>query len=433
VWSGDAQIAYQVFGEGPDLVLSFPVISHIELMWDDPLYARMLRRLATFARVIHFDRRGSGLSSRVPPATLEDEVPDLVAVLDEVGAERPFIFGAGQGGVFSLFFAATYPGRTSGVVTFSTPPRVLRTEDYPWGGSAEAMERLAVQMERGELSELAWAQMFSQDRSADKAFVHTVGRVLRSTLDPRALAEFLRWTVQIDIRDILPTISVPVLVLHRSGDSVFVVEHGRFLGDHIPGARYVELEGDDYAWWSGDGDAVVDEIGAFVTGAPPPRVPDRVLASVLFTDFVDSTRRAVEMGDSRWRQLLDRHDALVTHELGRFAGHQVRATGDGILATFDGPARAVRCACAIRDSVRSIGVELRSGVHTGEIDLRGSEISGIAVHIGQRVQAKAGPGEVFVSQTVTDLVAGSGLQFDERGEHELKGVPGRWRLFAVRA
>ena len=430
--AGDVHIAYQVFGEGPDLVPLFPVVSHIELMWDDPQYARMMRRLATFARVIRFDRRGGGLSSRVPPATLEEETPDLIALLDEVGAERPFLFGEGQGGVFSLFFAATRPDRTSGVTTFSTPPRILRADDYPWGADPDVPEGFAASIETGNVTDHAWASILAPTRADDPTFVRSLGRMIRATLDPRASAEFLRWTVQLDIRDVLPTISVPTLVLHRSGDRVWPVEHGRYLAEHIPNARYVELEGIDNVWWCGDGDAVVDEVGAFVTGTRPTRIPDRVLATVVFTDFVDSTRLAARMGDRKWRELLDTHDRLVARRLDEFDGNQVRTTGDGILATFDGPARAVRCACAIRDSVQDIGVELRAGVHTGEIDLRGSEVSGLAVHIGQRVQAKAGPGEVFVSRTVTDLVAGSGLEFDARGEHELKGVPGRWELYAVR-
>jgi class 3 adenylate cyclase len=430
--SGDVHIAYQVFGEGPDLVMVPPAFTHIELLWDDPLSARMMRRMASFSRVIAIDRRGSGMSDRTSLPTLEEEGPDLLAVLDQVGSERSFLFGPGHGGVFSLFFAATYPERTSGVIAYSTAARGLRDDDYPWGSDPELVEFRAALFEHMRISQRDMAELLAPSRARDEGFARWLSRLTRSALSPKQAADFVRMTAQLDIRHVLPTINVPVLVLHRAGDRLTPVEHGRYLAEHIPGAQYVELPGDDYLIAAGDMDAALDEIEAFVTGVRGRSEFDRVLATVLFTDVVDSTSSAAELGDRRWRQVLDRHDELVSAELRRFSGRSVRSTGDGLIATFDGPARAVRCACAIRDAVKGLGIDLRAGLHTGEIEVRAGDVAGIAVHIGQRVSSLATAGEVLVSRTVTDLVAGSGLEFDDRGEHELKGVPGAWRLFAVR-
>lgn len=427
--SGDVHIAYQVIGSGPDLLLVPPTFSHLEMRWDDPPYARMLHRLASFSRFISVDRRGGGLSDRVAMPTLEEEVQDLLAVLDEVGSLRPFVFGGGEGGALALFFAATHPSRTAGVVTYAAAARLTRSEDYPLGVDPEVYEQLLPLLERGELRGLIAAM--APGKAGDDAFIRQTERLVRSALSPAGLVDYLRSRLEIDIRNVLPTISVPVLVLHRAADPLFSVEHRRYLAEHIPDARYVELPGNDYPFWIGEVDTFLEEIEEFVTGARPIREADRRLATVLFTDVVGSTEQLARSGDRAWRDLLDRHDALMQQELARFGGRQVKTTGDGVLATFDGPARAIRGACAIRDAVARLGIDIRAGLHTGEIELRGDDVAGIAVNIAQRVSSLARSGEVLVSRTVTDLVAGSGLEFEDRGSHELKGVPGRWQLYAV--
>jgi pimeloyl-ACP methyl ester carboxylesterase len=435
--SGDVNIAYQVVGEGPlDLVYVPGWVSNVELIWDEPAMAHFLERLASFSRLILFDKRGTGLSDRVSNdelPTLEERMDDVRAVLEEVGSSRAALFGHSEGGNMCVLFAATYPERTSALVTLgSFARRRDPDDDYPWAPTAENREETAQDIERN------WGHLRPEDveyyapsRLGDDQFVRNLERYLRRSASPGAAAALLRMNSYIDVRDVLPTIRVPTLVLHRTGDHDVDVAEGRYLASKIPGARFVELPGDDHWISAGNPDEIAGEIESFLTGTRPAEELDRVLATVLFTDIVDSTKRAVELGDRRWRQLLNTHDAAVRRELERFRGREVDTAGDGFFATFDGPARAVRCAISIGDAVRELGLDLRAGIHTGECELDGPKVRGIAVHTGARVASLAAPGEVLVSRTVKDLVAGSGLDFVDRGVHELKGVPGEWRLYAA--
>lgn len=435
--SGDVNIAYQVVGEGPlDLVYVPGWVSNVELIWDEPAMAHFLERLASFSRLILFDKRGTGLSDRVSNdklPTLEERMDDVRAVLEEVGSSRAALFGHSEGGNMCVLFAATYPERTSALVTLgSFARRRDPDDDYPWAPTAENREETAQDIERN------WGHLRPEDveyyapsRLGDDQFVRNLERYLRRSASPGAAAALLRMNSYLDVRDVLPTIRVPTLVLHRTGDHDVDVAEGRYLASKIPGARFVELPGDDHWISAGNPDEIAGEIESFLTGTRPAEELDRVLATVLFTDIVDSTKRAVELGDRRWRQLLNTHDAAVRRELERFRGREVDTAGDGFFATFDGPARAVRCAISIGDAVRELGLDLRAGIHTGECELDGPKVRGIAVHTGARVASLAAPGEVLVSRTVKDLVAGSGLDFVDRGVHELKGVPGEWRLYAA--
>ena len=435
--SGDVNIAYQVVGEGPlDLVYVPGWVSNVELIWDEPAMAHFLERLASFSRLILFDKRGTGLSDRVSNdklPTLEERMDDMRAVLEEVGSSRAALFGHSEGGNMCVLFAATYPERTSALVTLgSFARRRDPDDDYPWAPTAENREETAQDIERN------WGHLRPEDveyyapsRLGDDQFVRNLERYLRRSASPGAAAALLRMNSYLDVRDVLPTIRVPTLVLHRTGDHDVDVAEGRYLASKIPGARFVELPGDDHWISAGNPDEIAGEIESFLTGTRPAEELDRVLATVLFTDIVDSTKRAVELGDRRWRQLLNTHDAAVRRELERFRGREVDTAGDGFFATFDGPARAVRCAISIGDAVRELGLDLRAGIHTGECELDGPKVRGIAVHTGARVASLAAPGEVLVSRTVKDLVAGSGLDFVDRGVHELKGVPGEWRLYAA--
>jgi pimeloyl-ACP methyl ester carboxylesterase len=430
--SGDVNIAYQVVGDGAlDLVYVSGWISNVELAWEEPTYARFLRRLASFSRLITFDKRGTGLSDPVPLhelTTLEERMDDLRAVLDAVGSEQAALFGHSEGGNMSVLFAAAHPERTVALVTFGIFAKRLWSPDYPWAPTPEARARMIDQLERDwggdmDVTELA--------PGADEAFRRRLATYLRRSASPGAAAALLRMNTEIDTRAVLPTIRVPTLVLHRSGDKDANVEEGRWIASQIPGARFVELPGVDHMPWVGDQDAVLDEVQEFLTGVRPPPEPDRVLATVLFTDIVGSTERATELGDRRWRELLERHHDLVRRQLERFQGREVDTAGDGFLAAFDGPARGIRCARAIGAAIGELGLDIRAGLHTGECELLVGKVAGVAVHTGARVAARAGPGEVLVSQTVKDLVAGSGIEFEDRGVHELKGVPGAWRLYAV--
>jgi class 3 adenylate cyclase len=435
--SGDLNIAYQVAGDGPlDLVYVPGWVSNIEEMWEDPAMAHFLGRLSSFSRLILFDKRGTGLSDRLANdelPTLEQRMDDVRAVLEAVGAERAALFGHSEGGNMCMLFAATYPTRTIALMTLgSFAKRRDPDADYPWAPTDENREQEALEIEQN------WGHLRPQDveyyapsRVGDEQFIRNLERYLRRAASPGAAATFVRMNSFVDVRDILPTIQVPTLVLHRTGDRDVAVDEGRYLAARIPGAKFVELPGDDHWIAAGDVDALADEIEEFVTGTRPAPEPDRVLATVLFTDIVGSTRRAVELGDRRWRELLGAHDAAVRRELERFRGHEVDTAGDGFFATFDGPARAVRCALSIGSAAREIGVDVRAGIHTGECELDGEKVRGIAVHTGARVAALAAPGEVLISQTVKDLTAGSGLEFEDRGVHELKGVPGEWRLYAA--
>jgi pimeloyl-ACP methyl ester carboxylesterase len=429
--SGDLNIAYQVVGDGPlDLVYVPGWISNVELMWEEPAHAHVLGRLAAFSRLILFDKRGTGLSDPVPLdrlPTLEERMDDVRAVMDAVGCERAAIFGFSEGGVMSVLFAATYPHRTTALAVYGTFAKRIWSPDYPWAPTPEARQRELEDLERN------WGERMDLDQlapSESEAFKNRLASYFRRSASPGAAVALLRMNTQHDIRHVLPSIRVPTLVLHRVDDRDVKVEEGRWIAAQIPGAKYVELPGDSHTLWGGDTDAVVDELQEFLTGVRRGPDPDRVLATVLFTDIVGSTQKAVELGDRRWRELLSGHDATVRRELERFRGHEVDTTGDGFFATFDGPARAVRCATSIRDAVRALGVEIRAGVHTGECELDGDKVRGIAVHTGARVSAVAQSGEVLVSATVRDLVSGSGIEFEDRGEHALKGV-GERRIYAV--
>jgi class 3 adenylate cyclase len=350
------------------------------------------------------------------------------AVMDAVGCDDAALFGFSEGGLMSVLFAATYPERTNALVLYGTFAKRIWSPDYPWAPTPEARQREIEELERN------WADRMDLDQlapSEDDAFKHRLATYFRRSASPGAAVALLRMNTQIDVRDVLPSIQAPTLVLHRTDDRDVKVEEGRWIAARVPGAKYVELPGDGHTLWAGDTDAIIDEIEEFLTGVRRGPEPDRVLATVLFTDIVGSTEHATDLGDRRWLELLERHHALVRRQLERFQGREVDTAGDGFLATFDGPARAIRCAGAIAGAVRELGIEIRAGLHTGECELVGEKVAGVAVHTGARVAAQAGPGEVLVSSTVKDLVAGSGIEFEDRGVHELKGVPGEWRLYAV--
>jgi len=430
--SGDVHIAYQVTGNGPlDLVWVPGFVSHLEYQWEYPDSARSLERLASFSRLIRFDKRGTGLSDRdsaVP--TLEQRMDDVRAVMDAVGSKRAALLGISEGGAMSCLFAATYPERTSALILYGSFARRAWAPDYPYGRTeAEFAEGLA-RMER-DWGKPVGMEYWAPGAAQDEAFKHWWANYLRLGASPGAAMTVSTLAYAIDVRPVLAAIRVPTLVLHRSGDRIAPVEMGRHMAEHIPGARMVELPGADHLPWFGDVDSIANEIEEFLTGARSNAQSDRVLATVLFTDVVGSTERAVALGDRGWRDRLDGFYAVVRRELNRFRGREVDTAGDGLFSSFDGPARAIRCAGAINTGVRSLGIEVRTGVHTGECEVMGERMSGIAVHVGARVAAQAAPSEVLVSGTVRDLVAGSGIRFEDRGIRTLKGVPGEWRLFAV--
>ena len=430
--SADVHIAYQVAGEGPvDLVFVNGWVTNLELMWEDAGWSAFFRRLASFSRLILFDKRGTGLSDRVSVRempTLEERMDDVRAVMDAVGSRQAFVFGVSEGGPMSVLFAASYPERTRGLALYGSFPRIASSEDYPWGFSPGQVEPLLAFAER------SWGDgTFSGNLLAPSELPGRLpyfARLEREGASPGAVIALIRMVVDIDVRAVLPSISVPTLILHRDRDAIAPIEGARYMSGQIPGAQLVELEG-EHSPLTGDTDTILERVEEFVTGRRGERHPDRVLATVMFTDIVDSTSRAAALGDRRWSELLEDHYRLIRQQLPRFGGLEVKTIGDGFLATFDGPARAVRCALAAIEANREIGVILRAGLHTGECEHRGEDIAGIAVHIGARVAALAGSGEVLVSRTVKDLVAGSGLQFEDRGSHALKGVPDDWQLFAV--
>ena len=427
-------VAYQVVGDGPfDLVFVSGWTSNVDVMWEEPSLARFLHTLASFSRLLCFDKRGTGVSDPVPlaaPPTLEQWMDDIRSVMDAVGSERAALFGHGLGGgQMSMLFAATYPQRTSALVLLDTFARLVPDVDYPHGPSRE-------QMELQERSREKWGTADYVDRIApscarDERFRRWYARYQRLSISPQALTTMLATARETDVRAVLATIRVPTLVLHRAENAFVQVDHGRYLAEHIPGARYVELPGTDYVFHTGETGVMLGEVEEFLTGMRSPPEYDRVLATVLFVDVVASTEHAARIGDRAWRVVLDTYLGIARQEIERHRGRYVETVGDGILATFDGPARAIRSACAMARAVRDLGIEIRAGLHTGEIELSGEGISGIAVHIGARVIANAEPGEVLVSSTVKDLVAGSGIQFVDRGTRILKGVPGEWRLYAA--
>ena len=428
--SGDVHIAYQVVGQGPrDLILAPGFVSHVEAVWEDERFARFAAGLSVFSRLILFDKRGTGMSDPViGTPTIEERMDDLRAVIDATGAVRPVLFGYSEGGTLCLLLAATYPDQVSALVLYSTYARLRAAPDYPCPHWPETAFREWIRSSWGTGTGF---EIVNPSIGSDERYREWIGSYFRRAASPGMALALQSWNAEIDVRSVLPHIRVPTLILHRTEEQWLNVFHSRFLADHIPNAKLVELPGADHWPWFGDSDQVLAEVAEFLTGERPAVEPDRVLATVLFTDIVGSTERAATLADRGWRGLLESYQALVRRELGRFRGREVKTLGDGFLATFDGPARAIRCACAIRDAVRPLGIEIRAGLHTGECELIGDDVGGIAVHIGARVTAGAAPGEVRVSSTVKDLVAGSGLRFVDRGTYNLHGVPGEWRLFAV--
>jgi class 3 adenylate cyclase len=430
--SGALKIAYRTFGEGEiDLVLVPGFVSHVELIEEHPIPARFLRRLSDFARVITYDKRGQGLSDRpADPPTLENSMDDLHAVLDAAESDQAVVLGISEGGPMSMLFAATHPERVSSLILYGTYAKMMASPDYPSGVPIPAIDRWAELMRQDWGGPIA-VQLWAPSMDGDPDFANWWGRLLRQGTSPAGAIALVDLYRELDVRGVLSSISAPTLILHRSDDKIVRVSQARYLAEHIRGARYVELPGIDHLVWVGDQDAILAEIEEFLIGSHLGPEPERALATVLFTDIVGSTERAAELGDRRWREVLERHDAIVRHQLQVHRGREVKTMGDGFLATFDGPARAIRCAAAVRDELAAIGVEIRVGIHTGEVELVGDDVSGMAVNIGARIGALADTGELLVSSTVRELVVGSGLEFDDRGPHTLKGAPGEWRLFAV--
>ena len=429
--SGDVHIAYQVWGEGPsDLVFVPGFVSHLEHSWQEPSVARFLDRLGSFARVIAFDKRGTGLSDRTDISRLERRMDDIRAVMDAAGSDRATVFAISEGCTLATVFAATYPDRTSALVLYGGQARVLKAHDYDIGFSVELVEAFIDSIERQWGTGVA-IDLFAPSVKDDIRLVRWWADFQRLSASPGAALALLRAQTQVDARNVLPAISAPTLVIHRTGDVIVPLSHGRYIADRIPGARLLELQGNDHLYFVGDQRAVLDATEEFVTGSRASPDADRVLATVLFTDIVASTARAAEIGDRRWGDLLETWRAQVRRQLERYRGKEVNTTGDGFLATFDGPERAIHCATAIAGESALIGTEVRTGLHTGLCEILGDDLGGISVHIAARVVAEANPGEVLVSSTVKDLVAGSGITFADREVHTLKGVPDEWRLFAI--
>ena len=435
--SGDVSIAYQVVGDGPfDVVFVPPTVSHVELGWDFPAMRAIREGIASFARLIHFDKRGTGMSDRVSGApSLETRMDDVRAVMDAAGSARAAVIGWSEGVAMCALFAATYPERAWAVVLYGGAARELRAPDYPWGPTESAALRMIEEM-RAASERPAHAEKVARSGmpTASDGEVQALARVIRQGGSPGAVEALERMNIQIDVRHVLPAIGVPTLVLHNTRDGWVDIDRGRDLAGRIPGAEFVELPIDGHITPAAEMPRVLDVIEPFLRTAwetDAQREPDRQLTTLLFTDIVDSTGHMAKLGDAAWRELLERHHAIVRTQLARDRGREVDTAGDGFFASFDGPARAVRCAKTIADGVRELGIEVRSGLHTGECELIDGKVSGIAVHTGARVAAHAGAGEVLVSSTVKDLVAGSGLEFEDRGVHELKGIPGEWRLYAA--
>src|ERR1700722_11809360 len=428
--SGELSVAYQTMGDGPINIIAIPgIVSHVEFLHEMPGYTAFLQRLSKFARIITFDKRGQGLSDKISGApSLEERMDDVRAVLDSVGAQRAALLGFSEGCAMSAMFAASYPERVSHLILFGAfvryaelfpiaDPRVIVQEQIKYWGTGALMKGVMT------------------SRASDPDAVAKFAKFERLSASPGAMKAIQLLNLQIDVGRILPTVRTPTLVLHRTNDALVPVQKGRDFAAQVPGAAYTEYPGSDHAFWTGDVETLLGDIEEFIIGHRETKSVDleRILATVLFTDIVDSTRRAAEMGDQNWRRLLDDHDRLARQTIERHRGNLIKSTGDGILATFDGPGRAVRCALAFSPAAKQIGLPLRSGLHTGEIEVRGRDIGGIAVHAAARVMANSEPEEVLVSRVVSDLVAGAGLKFDERGAYELKGFPGRWDLFAASA
>jgi class 3 adenylate cyclase len=431
---GSDRLAYQVLGQGPpDLVFTMGAFSHVDIVWEDPQMALFLRRLASFCRLLRFDRRGTGASDPLPSDPLppsEAYAEELVAVMDAVGSQRAALLATGpQAGPMALFFAGTRPERTSALILADATARYLVADDYPIGFPPQAAEAMIATAEELWGTE-TMAKINAPSRAGDERFLRWSARLERAIASPRMVRAHLRTLLEVDVRSILPLIQAPTLVLAHREFRQLPVEHGRYLAEHIPGARLVELPGALPLFWD-QPDLVLEVVEEFLIGARRSVEPDRVLATVLFTDIVGSTQRAAELGDRGWRELLDVHDELAGRLVERWGGRLVKTTGDGILATFDGPGRAIGCAATLRDELGGIGVQIRAGLHTGEVELRGDDVGGIAVHIAARIMATAGAGEIVVSRTVRDLIAGSDLTLEDRGSRRLKGVEGDWQLFGV--
>jgi class 3 adenylate cyclase len=431
--SSGGHIAYQVVGDGPFDVVFIPgFVSNVELYAEHPVLGTTAKRIAAFSRFIVWDKRGTGLSDPVAGVpSLDDRVDDLEAVLRAAGSSQTALFGVSEGGPMALLYAATRPQQVSALVLYGSTPKFATGPDWAYGWGPEQRQLVLAEIDDHWGEGRTLLDLFAPSVAAEPAVQELWGRFQRASASPAMARAVIEAVAAIDCRPILSAITVPTLVVHRTGDRACHVEAGRYLAQHIPGAVLVELPGDDHVLSLGDVDAVLDAIEEFLTGVRRMPDPDRVLATVLFTDVVESTRHAARVGDQAWRQLLERHHAAVRQELARFGGREVKTLGDGFLATFPGPSRAIVAACAIRDQVRDLGVEVRAGLHTGECEVMGDDVAGVAVHTAARVAALAGANEILVSSTVKDLVAGSGLRFADRGHHELKGVPGTWSLFSV--
>lgn len=438
--SGDLQIAYQQLGDGDlDLVYVPGFVSHVEAFQQEEHIRQHVHRLASFSRLLFFDKRGTGMSDSWDSApTLDERMDDIRAVMDDADVEQASIFAVSEGGPLALLFAATYPERVDALILYGTGARFVQGDGYPYGPTAEEVDIFIPLMQEGwGVVNPGALSLAAPSMVNDTAFVEDWAKARRIAASPKMAADILRLNCEIDVRDILPTVRTPTVVIHRRGDAFVGIEHGRYLAERLPNARLVELEGNDHMPWIGERDVEGEEdiegvVEEFLTGSRSEASPDRALATVLFTDIVGSTERAASEGDARWRRLLDRHDDMTRHAVERHNGRPVKATGDGFLASFDRPSRAIEAARTAVDAVRTMGLDIRAGVHTGEVEMRGDDVGGIAVHIGARVGALADAGEILVSGTVKDLVVGSPFEFDDRGTHELKGVPGEWRIFAVR-
>jgi pimeloyl-ACP methyl ester carboxylesterase len=425
-------VAYSVAGEGPlDLVMVPGFVSHLEGALGQPQIARPFGRLASFARVIVFDKPGTGLSDPTDgPTTLEERMEDLTAVLDAAGSERAALFGISEGGLMCALFAATHPDRTRALVMYGAYAKGIADEDYPWAPQQVQVD-LGAEMIEEEWGTGVMLDVYAPSMLQDEEFARWWAQYQRLSASPGMAKAAAILAAEVDIREVLPAISVPTLVVHRKGDSLWPIEGARFIAEQIPDAELAEIEGSDHFPFAGDVEELISTIEQFLTGEQHEPDAERQLLTVLFTDIVDSTERGAELGDSRWRELLERHDDVVRAQLDRYRGREVKTTGDGFLATFDGPARGIECARAIAAAVPPLGIDVRAGLHTGECEIRGDDIAGITVNIGARISALAGAGEVLVSGTVKDLVVGSKIEFESRGSHALKGVPGEWPVFAA--
>jgi class 3 adenylate cyclase/pimeloyl-ACP methyl ester carboxylesterase len=430
--NGTVSIAYQMWGEGPWLVGIPPSAQNIEVAWEQSRIRRMYAAFGSFSHYLHFDKRGTGMSDpAVKVASLDERVDDLKAVLDDAGVDRAVLLGFSEGGPMAVAFAAMYPERTTGLVLWGTCATFLpRPDDHPWG-FLPPLKQLADYASKWGTSESVTLEIMAPSLGADEAYRRWEPHYERQSASPAAFRRVGAMVRDIDVRAILPAVRAPTLVIHRSRDRLLPIESSRYLAQRIPGAQLIELDGDDHFCWAGDIDPWMDEVRQFMTGTRRRSEPDRLLATVLFTDLVDSTEQAARLGDRRWRELLDDHDSICRRVLTGHDGTLVKTTGDGILAWFNGPARAIRCAVEIRDELQRMGLASRAGLHAGEIERRGDDIGGIGVHIAARVEAKAAPGEVLVSRTVKDLVVGSRIGFEDRGVHRLKGVDDEWQLLAV--